>query len=162
MLGRVSGKLRGEATRDVADAPRRDGCRGVRRFRRDAGRRGRGPPEGSAARVAEARARPQLRRACRAADREARAALLAELRGGAILVAALGADHIWHRTIAVHQNWPDAASASTACSKQARGARTTPAPICPVPGTLLAMPVLMSGVIPVSTTLRTSIPTGLP
>src|SRR6059036_802581 len=54
------------------------------------------------------------------------------------------------------------ASASTACSKQARGARTTPAPIWPVPALRPAMPVLIKGVTPISTTRRTSIPAGAP
>lgn len=38
------------------------------------------------------------------------------------------------------------ASASSACSKHASGARTVPAPICPIPASLWAIPVLMSGV----------------
>src|SRR5256885_1159719 len=54
------------------------------------------------------------------------------------------------------------ASASRACSKQARGARTTPAPIWPVPALRPAMPVLINGVTPSSTTRRTSIPAGAP
>src|SRR5947208_711371 len=53
-------------------------------------------------------------------------------------------------------------SASSACSKQASGARATPAPTCPVPAFFPAMPVLMSGAMPVSTTRRTSIPAGAP
>ena len=55
-----------------------------------------------------------------------------------------------------------ATRAASAASKQASGARTTPAPIWPVPGIRPAMPVLMSGAIPVSTTRHTSIPTGVP
>src|SRR5262249_16893003 len=65
----------------------------------------------------------------------------------------------------VHARRPpalDAPNASSAASKHPSGARTMPAPIWPVPGTLPAMPVLISGVIPVSTTLRISIPTGEP
>src|SRR5262249_3621497 len=54
------------------------------------------------------------------------------------------------------------ASASTACSKQASGARATPAPIWPVPARRPAMPVLINGVMPVSTTGRTSMPVGAP
>ena len=54
------------------------------------------------------------------------------------------------------------ASAFTAASKTASGARTTPAPTCPTPGSRWAMPVLMTGASPVSRTRRTSIPVGTP
>jgi hypothetical protein len=54
------------------------------------------------------------------------------------------------------------ARASSAFTKQASGARTVPAPIWPTPGSREAMPVLMIGVIDVSTTLRISIPSGAP
>lgn len=49
-----------------------------------------------------------------------------------------------------------------AATKGSSGARTIPAPTCPIPACLCAMPVLISGWIPVSTTRRTSIPVGLP
>src|SRR5881409_2339008 len=55
-----------------------------------------------------------------------------------------------------------APSASSAAVKQPRGARTTPAPIWPTPARRLAIPVLMAGVMEVSTTSRASTPTGLP
>ncbi len=54
------------------------------------------------------------------------------------------------------------ASASSACSKHASGARTVPAPICPILASLWAIPVLMSGVMPVSTTRRMSSPRHAP
>ena len=42
------------------------------------------------------------------------------------------------------------------------GTRTTPAPIWPMPASLCAIPVVTNGRIPVSTTLRTSMPQGAP
>src|SRR4029078_5159161 len=54
------------------------------------------------------------------------------------------------------------ASARVAWKKQSRGARTTPAPTWPTPASLCAMPVLMTGAIPVSTTRRMSMPLGTP
>ena len=50
----------------------------------------------------------------------------------------------------------------TACEKQASGARVTPAPIWPTPGSLCAMPVLITGRMPVSTTRRASMHAGVP
>ena len=50
--------------------------------------------------------------------------------------------------------------ARAAAVKHARGARNTPAPICPPP--LPATPMSITGVIPVATTLWMSIPTGMP
>src|SRR5205085_8713762 len=55
-----------------------------------------------------------------------------------------------------------AARASSACSKQASGARAMPAPTWPTPAWRWAMPVLMAGAMPVSTTRRTSMPAGAP
>ena len=46
--------------------------------------------------------------------------------------------------------------------KHASGARVMPAPIWPTPGSLCAMPVLMTGSMPVSTTRRASMPAGVP
>jgi hypothetical protein len=46
--------------------------------------------------------------------------------------------------------------------KHASGARVTPAPIWPTPGSLCAMPVLITGSIPVSTTRRASMHAGVP
>src|SRR5712672_3198080 len=46
----------------------------------------------------------------------------------------------------------DAASALMACAKQSSGARVNPAPICPTPASLCAMPVLMIGRMLVSST----------
>jgi transposase len=46
---------------------------------------------------------------------------------------------------------PHAKNASSAWAKHANGARTIPAPICPVPALRPAIPVLISGVMPVST-----------
>ena len=50
----------------------------------------------------------------------------------------------------------------SAASKQSSGALTTPAPTCPRPGSLCAMPVLIVGAMPLSTTRRISIPVGTP
>ncbi len=52
--------------------------------------------------------------------------------------------------------------AAIALEKQASGARAIPAPICPTPARRWAMPVLMTGAIPESTTRRASIPVGVP
>ncbi len=66
-------------------------------------------------------------------------------------------------SIALPQLTPSSsASASSACSKQASGALTVPAPIWPIPASLWAIPVLMSGVMPVSTTRRISSPRQAP
>src|SRR3972149_820055 len=46
--------------------------------------------------------------------------------------------------------------------KHSRGARVMPAPIWPTPASRWAMPVLMTGWTPVSTTRRTSMPGGGP
>src|SRR5207244_3804673 len=54
------------------------------------------------------------------------------------------------------------ANATSACSKHAIGALTTPAPTWPTPGWRWAMPVLMVGTMPVSTTRRMSMPVGTP
>src|SRR3990170_365035 len=54
------------------------------------------------------------------------------------------------------------ANATSACSKTASGGRTSPAPTWPTPGSRWAMPVLMRGRRPSSTTLRMSIPVGVP
>ena len=51
------------------------------------------------------------------------------------------------------------ASAFTAAVKHAIGAVVTPAPICPTPASRCAMPLLMTGSTPLSTTLRASMPT---
>src|SRR5438093_11314045 len=50
------------------------------------------------------------------------------------------------------------ANAFTAAVKQAIGAVVTPAPICPTPGSRWAMPLLITGKMPQSTTLRASMP----
>src|SRR6185295_13235170 len=63
---------------------------------------------------------------------------------------------------AAHDASASAPSATTAARKQANGARTTPAPTWPTPGFLCAMPVLMIGAMPVSTTSRTSMPVATP
>src|SRR5437763_945370 len=49
-----------------------------------------------------------------------------------------------------------------AARKGSSDARTRPAPTWPTPASRCAMPVLISGRIPVSTTRRTSIPVGVP
>src|SRR4029453_13908550 len=54
------------------------------------------------------------------------------------------------------------AMARSAAAKQPRGARAMPAPIWPTPGSRWAMPVLITGWVPLSTTRRTSIPVGVP
>src|SRR5262249_34886963 len=54
------------------------------------------------------------------------------------------------------------AKATSASSKHLSGALTTPAPTWPTPGSRWAMPVLMVGVTPVSTTRRMSMPVGTP
>jgi len=54
------------------------------------------------------------------------------------------------------------ASAVTALVKQSSGARVMPAPIWPTPAWRCAIPVLIIGRTPVSTTLRASIPAGVP
>src|SRR5262245_36650686 len=53
-------------------------------------------------------------------------------------------------------------SAVIARVKQASGARVTPAPIWPMPASRCAIPVLMMGRMPVSTTWRTSMQAGVP
>src|SRR5262249_24088129 len=50
----------------------------------------------------------------------------------------------------------------SAASKQGRGARAMPAPICPTPASRWAMPVLITGATPLSTTRRRSMPVGVP
>ena len=55
-----------------------------------------------------------------------------------------------------------AARPPIAAAKQASGARAIPAPIWPTPAWRWAMPVLMTGAIPESTTRRASIPVGRP
>src|SRR5262249_41497140 len=54
------------------------------------------------------------------------------------------------------------AKATSASSKHLSGALTTPAPTWPTPGSRWAMPVLMVGASPVSTTRRMSMPVGTP
>src|SRR5262249_8125783 len=54
------------------------------------------------------------------------------------------------------------ARARKAAAKHWRGARAMPAPICPIPGSRWAIPVLITGATPLSTTRRTSIPVGVP
>src|SRR4029079_17440538 len=54
------------------------------------------------------------------------------------------------------------ANATSACSKHWSGALTTPAPTWPTPGWRWAMPVLMVGASPVSTTNLMSMPVGTP
>src|SRR5215469_12725256 len=54
------------------------------------------------------------------------------------------------------------AKTTSASSKHLSGALTTPAPTCPTPGSRCAMPVLMVGTMPVSTTRRMSMPVGTP
>ena len=54
------------------------------------------------------------------------------------------------------------ANATSAASKQPSGARTMPAPTWPTPGSRCAMPVLIVGAKPVSTTSRMSMPVGTP
>jgi len=54
------------------------------------------------------------------------------------------------------------ANASSASRKQFSGGFTSPAPTMPIPGFLWAMPVLITGNIPVSTTFLTSIAVGVP
>ena len=61
-----------------------------------------------------------------------------------------------------HDTPNSSANARNACTKQPMGAFTTPAPICPMPGSLWAIPVFMVGAMPVSTTRRISIPVGTP
>jgi hypothetical protein len=46
----------------------------------------------------------------------------------------------------------------TAAAKQAIGALVTPAPICPTPACRCAIPLLITGRMPESTTLRASMP----
>src|SRR5437867_4840605 len=67
-----------------------------------------------------------------------------------------------HSSLGGFQGASCCASRDTACVKHASGARVTPAPICPTPASRCAMPVLMTGRIPVSTTLRASMPAGVP
>ncbi len=55
-----------------------------------------------------------------------------------------------------------AAKASRAFSKHAIGTAVSPAPIWPTPGRRQEMPVLITGVMPVFTTLRMSMPSGVP
>src|SRR4029078_9692031 len=59
-------------------------------------------------------------------------------------------------------HFKESTKASSARSKQARGARATPAPTCPTPGLRCAMPVLIAGWMPVAATLRASMPAGTP
>src|SRR5262245_42490556 len=54
----------------------------------------------------------------------------------------------------------ESASATSAALKHAIGARTMPAPIWPTPASRWAIPVVSTGRIPVSTTLRRSMPAG--
>ena len=54
------------------------------------------------------------------------------------------------------------ASARSAFWKASTGGCVMPAPIMPMPGSLCAMAVLMIGRMPVSMTLRTSMPVGTP
>lgn len=54
------------------------------------------------------------------------------------------------------------AKRSAAFSNASIGMRTMPAPTCPTPGRLQATPVSRMGVVPVSTTLRMSMPVGVP
>src|SRR3954447_979071 len=54
------------------------------------------------------------------------------------------------------------ASARIAVTKGSSGGRTTPPPMTPTPASRWAIPVSISGRTPVSTTLRTSMPTGVP
>ena len=54
------------------------------------------------------------------------------------------------------------ARSSSAATKQSSGAVATPAPTCPAPECAARMPVVTFGVIPSSTTARTSTPTGVP
>ncbi len=55
-----------------------------------------------------------------------------------------------------------AARRRAAAANTADGARTMPAPIWPIPGSLCAMPVLIMGSSPVSITASTSMPEGVP
>src|SRR5262249_26414487 len=55
-----------------------------------------------------------------------------------------------------------AASAASAAWKHPSGARAMPAPIWPTPGSRCAMPVLLTGARPCSTTRRRSMPVGVP
>src|SRR5262249_35003084 len=57
-----------------------------------------------------------------------------------------------------HQRDSPRASAFTAAVKQAIGAVVPPAPIWPTPASRWAMPLLMTGSTPQSTTLRASMP----
>src|SRR3954469_3526626 len=60
-------------------------------------------------------------------------------------------------------SWERRASrASRAARKQASGASATPAPIWPLPSELCRIPVVTFGVMPCSTTRRTSTPSGVP
>src|SRR5581483_8583331 len=53
-------------------------------------------------------------------------------------------------------------SARRAVRKHSTGATATPAPTWPLPSETWRIPVLIRGVMPVSTTLRTSTPIGVP